>query len=131
VVALTIPLGARRDFSRDAGFGIDLHRISTGALIIALGLLVDDAMIAVEMMHSKLEEGSDKLHAATYAYYDHGLPMLSGTLITGRRLPADRHLPSRPTGEYTFAIFAGHHPARDTVLVSPRSPPHPSSAPTC
>jgi multidrug efflux pump subunit AcrB len=62
--------------------GIDLHRISLGALIISLGLLVDDAMIAVEMMDRKLEEGQDKLSAATFAYTSTAFPMLTGTLIT-------------------------------------------------
>ena len=86
-------------------FNIDLHRISTGALIIGLGLLVDDAMIAVEMMARKLEEGFDKLAAATYAYTTTAFPMLSGTLIT-----AAGFLPiataKSTTGEYTFTIFA-------------------------
>jgi multidrug efflux pump len=82
VVALTIPLVLAATFLGMLMFGIDLHRISTGALIIALGLLVDDAMIAVEMMHRKLEEGFDKLQAASYAYSTTAFPMLSGTLIT-------------------------------------------------
>ena len=62
--------------------GIDLHRISLGALIIALGLLVDDAMISVEMMDRKLKEGHDRLAAATFAYTSTAFPMLTGTLIT-------------------------------------------------
>ena len=105
VVALTIPLVLAATFLGMRFFGIDLHRISTGALIIALGLLVDDAMIAVEMMHRKLEEGYDKLRAATYAYSSTAFPMLSGTLIT-----AAGFLPiataKSTTGEYTFGIFA-------------------------
>jgi len=105
VVALTIPLVLAATFLGMRVFGIDLHRISTGALIIALGLLVDDAMIAVEMMHRKLEEGLDKLHAASYAYSTTAFPMLSGTLIT-----AAGFLPiataRSTTGEYTFGIFA-------------------------
>ena len=105
VVALTIPLVLAATFLGMQAFGIDLHRISTGALIIALGLLVDDAMIAVEMMHRKLEEGVDKLHAATHAYTTTAFPMLTGTLIT-----AAGFLPiataKSTTGEYTFAIFA-------------------------
>ena len=105
VVALTIPLVLAATFLGMHAFGIDLHRISTGALIIALGLLVDDAMIAVEMMHRKLEEGFDRLHAATYAYTTTAFPMLSGTLIT-----AAGFLPiataKSTTGEYTFGIFA-------------------------
>jgi len=105
VVALTIPLVLLATFLAMRWFGIDLHRVSTGALIIALGLLVDDAMIAVEMMARKLEEGFDKLRAATYAYSTTAFPMLSGTLIT-----AAGFLPiataKSATGEYTFSIFA-------------------------
>jgi multidrug efflux pump len=105
VVALTIPLVLAGTFLAMYWFGIDLHRVSTGALIIGLGLLVDDAMIAVEMMARKLEEGFDKLTAATYAYSTTAFPMLSGTLIT-----AAGFLPiataKSTTGEYTFSIFA-------------------------
>jgi multidrug efflux pump len=105
VVGLTIPLVLAATFLAMYWFGIDLHRISTGALIIALGLLVDDAMISVEMMARKLEEGHDKLTAATYAYSTTAFPMLSGTLIT-----AAGFLPiataKSTTGEYTFGIFA-------------------------
>ncbi len=105
VVALTIPLVLAATFLAMRFFGIDLHRISTGALIIALGLLVDDAMISVEMMARKLEEGWDRLRAATYAYTSTAFPMLSGTIIT-----AAGFLPiataKSTTGEYTFAIFA-------------------------
>ena len=82
VVALTIPLVLAATFFVMSLMGIDLHRISLGALIIALGLLVDDAMIAVEMMDRKLEEGHDKLAAATFAYTSTAFPMLTGTLIT-------------------------------------------------
>jgi len=105
VVALTIPLVLAATFLAMYWFNIDLHRISTGALIIGLGLLVDDAMIAVEMMARKLEEGFDKLAAATYAYSTTAFPMLTGTLIT-----AAGFLPiataKSTTGEYTFTIFA-------------------------
>jgi multidrug efflux pump len=105
VVALTIPLVLAATFLAMRWFAIDLHRISTGALIISLGLLVDDAMIAVEMMARKLEEGYDKLRAATFAYSSTAFPMLSGTLIT-----AAGFLPiataRSATGEYTFGIFA-------------------------
>jgi multidrug efflux pump subunit AcrB len=82
VVALTIPLVLAATFAVMWLMGIDLQRISLGALIIALGLLVDDAMIAVEMMQRKLEEGFDKLSAATFAYRSTAFPMLTGTLIT-------------------------------------------------
>ncbi|MDP3520733.1 MAG: efflux RND transporter permease subunit, partial [Hydrogenophaga sp.] len=82
-----------------------LHKISLGALIIALGLLVDDAIIAVEMMVRKLEEGYDKVRAATFAYELTAMPMLTGTLITAAGfLPIG--LAQSVTGEYTFAIFA-------------------------
>ena len=105
VVALVIPLVLAATFLGMAIFGIDLHRVSTGALVIALGLLVDDAMIAVEMMARKIEEGMDKFHAATFAYTSTAFPMLTGTLIT-----AAGFLPiataDSTTGEYTFAIFA-------------------------
>jgi multidrug efflux pump len=105
VVGLTIPLVLAGTFLLMAWFGIDLHRISTGALIIALGLLVDDAMIAVEMMARKMEEGWDRFSAATFAYRSTAFPMLTGTLIT-----AAGFLPiataKSTTGEYTFAIFA-------------------------
>lgn len=105
VVALTIPLVLAGTFLAMYWLDIDLHRVSTGALIIALGLLVDDAMIAVEMMARKLEEGYNKLAAATYAYSTTAFPMLSGTLIT-----AAGFLPiataRSTTGEYTFSIFA-------------------------
>ena len=105
VVALVIPLVLAATFLGMAIFGIDLHRVSTGALVIALGLLVDDAMIAVEMMTRKIEEGFDKFRAATFAYTSTAFPMLTGTLIT-----AAGFLPiataKSTTGEYTFAIFA-------------------------
>ncbi len=82
VVAIAIPLVLAITFAAMLYFGISLQRISLGALIIALGLLVDDAMIAVEMMISKLEEGADKITAATFAYTSTAFPMLTGTLVT-------------------------------------------------
>ncbi|MBB3930279.1 multidrug efflux pump subunit AcrB [Kaistia hirudinis] len=82
VVAITIPLVLAGTFAVLSELGIDLQRISLGALIIALGLLVDDAMIAVEMMERKLEEGFAKLEAASFAYRSTAFPMLTGTLIT-------------------------------------------------
>ncbi|MET0985762.1 MAG: efflux RND transporter permease subunit [Steroidobacteraceae bacterium] len=81
VVALSIPLVLAATFLAMRLFGIDLHLISLGALIIALGLLVDDAIIAVEMMVVKIEQGWDKLKAATFAYTSTAMPMLFGTLI--------------------------------------------------
>lgn len=82
VVAVTIPLVLCATFAVMEALGIDLQRISLGALIIALGLLVDDAMIAVEMMERKLDEGLDKVSAASFAYTSTAFPMLTGTLVT-------------------------------------------------
>jgi multidrug efflux pump len=105
VVALTIPFVLLATFLAMQIFKIDLHRISTGALIIALGLLVDDAMIVVEMMVRKLEEGLDKFASATFAYATTAWPMLSGTLVTAAGfLPIATAKSS--TGEYTFDMFS-------------------------
>ena len=105
VVGITIPLVLAVTFLAMNYWGIGLHKISLGSLIIALGLLVDDAIIAVEMMVRKLEEGFDKVRAATYAYEVTAIPMLTGTLITAAGfLPIG--LAKSMTGEYTFAIFA-------------------------
>jgi multidrug efflux pump len=82
VVALCIPLVIAGTFVGMKIFGIDLHKVSLGALIIALGLLVDDAIIAVEMMSVKLEQGWDRTKAACFAYTVTAFPMLTGTLIT-------------------------------------------------
>jgi multidrug efflux pump len=105
VVALTIPLVLAGTFMAMAWFGIDLHRVSTGALVIALGLLVDDAMIAIEMMSRKIEEGLDKFAAATFAYNSTAFPMLTGTLITTAGFLPIATAKSQ-TGEYTFTIFS-------------------------
>ncbi len=105
VVGITIPLVLGMTFLAMNYFGIGLHKISLGSLIIALGLLVDDAIIAVEMMVRKMEEGYDKVRAATFAYEITAMPMLTGTLITAVGfLPIG--LARSVTGEYTFAIFA-------------------------
>ena len=105
VVAITIPLVLAMTFLAMYYWGIGLHKISLGSLIISLGLLVDDAIIAVEMMVRKLEEGYDKVRAATFAYEVTAMPMLTGTLITAAGfLPIG--LAKSVTGEYTFAIFA-------------------------
>jgi len=104
VVALTVPIVLAMTFLGMTLAGIDLHRISFGALIIGLGLLVDDAMIAVEMMSRKLEEGMDKLAAASYAYTHTAFPMLTGTLITAAGfMPIG--LSSSTASEYTGSIF--------------------------
>jgi multidrug efflux pump subunit AcrB len=105
VVGITIPLVLAVTFLAMNYFGIGLHKISLGSLIIALGLLVDDAIIAVEMMVRKMEEGYDKVRAATFAYEVTAMPMLTGTLITAAGfLPIG--IAKSMTGEYTFAIFA-------------------------
>jgi multidrug efflux pump len=104
VVALSIPLVLAMTFLAMYLLGIDLQRISLGALIIALGLLVDDAIIAVEMMALKLEQGWDKYRAATYAYTATAFPMLTGTLITAAGfLPVG--FARSGTGEYVFSLF--------------------------
>jgi len=105
VVGITIPLVLAVTFLIMDLWGVGLHKISLGALIIALGLLVDDAIIAVEMMVHKLEEGYDKMRAATAAYDITAMPMLTGTLITAAGfLPIG--MANSAVGEYTFAIFA-------------------------
>jgi len=105
VVGITIPLVLAITFVTMFYWGVGLHKISLGSLIIALGLMVDDAIIAVEMMVRKLEEGYDKARAATFAYEVTAMPMLTGTLITAAGfLPIG--LAQSVTGEYTFAIFA-------------------------
>ena len=104
-VGITIPLVLAVTFLARYYFGSGLHKISLGSLIIALGLLVDDAIIAVEMMVRKMEEGYDKFRAATFAYELTAMPMLTGTLITAAGfLPIG--IAKSMTGEYTFAIFA-------------------------
>ncbi|MQA18617.1 efflux RND transporter permease subunit [Rugamonas rivuli] len=105
VVALTIPLVLSVTFLCMRMLDIDLHKISLGALIIALGLLVDDAIIAVEMMVRKMEEGMSRFDAATFAYTSTAIPMLTGTLITvAGFLPIG--LAKSAAGEYTFSLFS-------------------------
>lgn len=104
VVALAIPLVLAMTFACMHFFGIGLHKISLGALVLALGLLVDDAIIAVEMMAIKMEQGFDRLKAASYAWTSTAFPMLTGTLITAAGfLPIATAASS--TGEYTRSIF--------------------------
>jgi multidrug efflux pump subunit AcrB len=105
VVALTIPLVLAITFLCMRLLDISLHKISLGALIIALGLLVDDAIIAVEMMVRKMEEGMSRFEAATFAYTSTAMPMLTGTLITAAGfLPIG--LAKSAAGEYTFTMFS-------------------------
>jgi multidrug efflux pump subunit AcrB len=105
VVAIAIPLVLALTFVVMKLTGISLQRISLGALIIGLGLLVDDAMIAVEMMITKLEEGCDKITAATFAYTSTAFPMLTGTLVTiAGFIPVG--FAASGAGEYCFTLFA-------------------------
>ncbi|SEN45435.1 Multidrug efflux pump subunit AcrB [Pseudomonas sp. ok272] len=105
VVACSIPLVLAMVFVFMEYSGITMQRISLGALIIALGLLVDDAMITVEMMVSRLEMGDTKEQAATFAYTSTAFPMLTGTLVTvAGFVPIG--LNSSSAGEYTFTLFA-------------------------
>jgi len=105
VVALSIPLVLAITFLAMRMLDISLHKISLGALIIALGLLVDDAIIAVEMMVRKMEEGLSRFEAATFAYTSTAMPMLTGTLITAAGfLPIG--LAESTAGEYTFTMFS-------------------------
>ena len=104
VVALSIPLVLAITFVLMKAFGIDLQRISLGALVISLGLLVDDAIIAAEMMVVKMEQGWDRFKAATFAYTSTAFPMLTGTLITAAGFTPVGFAKSA-AGEYTISIF--------------------------
>ena len=105
VVAIAIPLVLAITFVAMKLAGVSLQRISLGALIIGLGLLVDDAMIAVEMMIKKLEEGCDKVTAATFAYTSTAFPMLTGTLVTiVGFVPVG--FAASSAGEYCYTLFA-------------------------
>src|SRR6185369_3368860 len=104
VVAASVPLVLSIVFIVMEAMGLALHRITLGALIIALGLLVDDAIIAVEMMVVKMEQGWDRFKAASFAWESTAFPMLTGTLVT-----AAGFLPiataASGTGEYTRSLF--------------------------
>jgi multidrug efflux pump subunit AcrB len=104
VVALSVPLVLTIVLLVMYAAGIDLHRITLGALIIALGLLVDDAIIAIEMMVVKMEQGWDRARAATYAWTSTAFPMLTGTLVTAAGfLPVG--FAKSGAGEYAGGIF--------------------------
>jgi multidrug efflux pump len=104
VIAIAIPLVLAATFAIMYELGIDLQRISLGALIIALGLLVDDAMIVVELMERKLEEGLVKIDAASFAYSSTAFPMLTGTLITTAGfIPVG--FAASTAGEYVRSLF--------------------------
>ncbi|MDG6348155.1 efflux RND transporter permease subunit [Luteimonas sp. 8-5] len=104
VVAVSIPLVLAMTFAVMHYFGIGLHKISLGALVLSLGLMVDDAIIAVEMMAIKMEQGFSRLKAASFAWESTAFPMLTGTLVT-----AAGFLPiataASTTGEYTRSLF--------------------------
>ncbi len=104
VVAIAIPLVLAVTFIYMEVAGISLQRISLGALIIALGLLVDDAMIAVEMMVARLEAGDDLHKAATHVYTSTAFPMLTGTLVTAIGF-VPIGLNTSSAGEFTFTLF--------------------------
>src|SRR2546421_465057 len=104
VVALSVPLVLAIVFVVMDAAGLDLHRITLGALIIALGLLVDDAIIAIEMMVVKMEQGFDRARAATFAWTSTAFPMLTGTLVTAAGfLPVG--FAKSSAGEYAGGIF--------------------------
>src|SRR3989441_5416917 len=104
VVALSVPLVLGIVFVVMNTMSLDLHRITLGALIIALGLLVDDAIIAVEMMVVKMEQGWDRIHAASFAWESTAFPMLPGTLVTAAGfLPIG--FANSAVGEYAGGIF--------------------------
>ena len=104
VVAFAIPIVLALTFVFMQYTGVSMQRVSLGALIIALGLLVDDAMITVEMMVAKLEEGEPLRRAATYAFTSTAFPMLVGTIVTiAGFVPIG--LNDSSAGEYTFTLF--------------------------
>ena len=104
VVAISIPLVLAATFLAMDLFNVGLHKVSLGALVLALGLLVDDAIIAVEMMWVKMEQGWERTRAASFAYTSTAGPMLSGTLVTvAGFIPIA--LAKSSTGEYAFAFF--------------------------
>jgi multidrug efflux pump subunit AcrB len=104
VVALSVPLVLAIVLAMMYAAGVDLHRITLGALIIALGLLVDDAIIAIEMMVVKMEQGFDRARAATFAWTSTAFPMLTGTLVTAAGfLPVG--FAKSSAGEYAGGIF--------------------------
>ena len=113
VVALSIPLTLAIVFAGMSVAGIDMQRISLGALIIALALLVDDAMTTTDAMVTRLAAGDEKMKAATYAFERYAMAMLAGTLVTiAGFVPIG--FAASSAGEYTFSLFAvvTHRPRR-------------------
>ncbi len=104
VVAISIPLVLAATFLAMDFYNVGLHKVSLGALVLALGLLVDDAIIAVEMMWVKMEQGWERTRAASFAFTSTAGPMLSGTLVTvAGFIPIA--IAKSSTGEYAFAFF--------------------------
>ena len=104
VVAVSIPLVLAATFLAMDALNVGLHKVSLGALVLALGLLVDDAIIALEMMWVKMEQGWERTRAASFAFTSTAGPMLSGTLVTvAGFIPIA--LAKSSTGEYAFAFF--------------------------
>jgi multidrug efflux pump subunit AcrB len=105
IVIISIPLVLAIVFAAMLALGIDLQRVSLGALVISLGLLVDDAMITIESMVSRLEQGDNKSQAAVYAYQSTAYPRLAGTLVTiAGFVPVG--FARSDAGEYVFSLFA-------------------------
>jgi multidrug efflux pump subunit AcrB len=105
VIAATIPMTLAAVFAVMQGSGIDMQRISLGALIIALALMVDDAMTTIDAMLSRLAEGDNKVQAATFAFRTYAFAMLAGTLVTiAGFVPVG--FAASGAGEYTFSLFA-------------------------
>jgi multidrug efflux pump subunit AcrB len=104
IVIISIPLVLAIVFAAMGALGIDLQRVSLGALIIALGLLVDDSMIAIESMVSRLEQGDDKIQAALFSYNSTAMPRLTGTLVTICGFVPVGFARS-DAGEYVFSLF--------------------------
>ncbi len=107
-MAFSIPLVLAMTFAGMQLFDVGLHKISLGALILALGLLVDDAIIAIEMMAIKMEQGYSRLQAAGHAWRTTAFPMLTGTLITAAGF-ADCHCSIEYRGIYPFDFPGGDH----------------------
>ena len=119
VIALSIPLTLAIVFSIMDLLAIDMQRISLGALIIALALLVDDAMTTTDAILNRLAAGDDKVQAASFAFRTYAFPMLAGTLVTiAGFVPVG--FAASSAGEYTFSLFRGGQHRADRVLVRRR-----------
>jgi multidrug efflux pump len=128
---MSVPLVLAITFVGMLLLGIDFQRISLGALIIALGLLVDDAIIAVEMMMVKLEQGASRLEAATYAYTSTAFPMLTGTLITAAGFVPGWASPKSSAWRIHQLDLLGGRPVAGDLLVRGGPVPRRGSATAC